>query len=937
MRKIYCRGGKYTASPDCPGAGADQTGGMSKETNRREPLEGRAVDLFIVGGTAAGVALALAAARAGASVMLCTPRPYLGEDICGDLLLWPEAGESPVTPMQVKLGLEQALVEAAVPFLLTAAPARPLRVSDGRIGGWELATRSGYVRVRARLVVDATSEGTLGRIAGALREPWAVGKREVWHTTLCQGDGADASGERIVERPASLTGRIGDRAYRLSARTYRLEVDFGAGGWRDLARVEAEVVSRCWVPGEYAHQERLRLAPEAGVAPQDPVATDIPFYEGLCQFSPAAFPDPGMAAALRDPSRSREVADGLGGWLVSRAMRLELPAEADLLPLPEPAVWDRCDVLVLGGGTGGAPAAIAAARQGADTVVVEVADQLGGVGTIGQIARYWCGNRVGFTSEIDRGVAELETDPRLRQNVGQWTISAKSRWYEETCRGAGVTVLFRSLCAGVESAHGRVTGLHIASPYGFGLIRAGCVVDATGAADVAAGAGAATTGIGAGHVAVQGTGLAGRDPAVDYHNTDHNFCDDTDVLDTTAFLVSSKLKYRDHFDAGQLVDSRERRQIIGEICLGPSDFLSERRYPDTICVASSNFDTHGFTLHPVFMCRPPDKKRLWADVPFRALLPQGLERVLVTGLGVSAHRDAIPVIRMQADVQNQGYAAGCAAAQAALTDTDLRALPMRALQRHLHATGILPERVLSDEDSFPLPDAALAEAVAQGADSLKDLAMLFAEPERARPLLRQALAAVPDPERQTRFALVLALMGDEAGRQLVQSAVQARPWDEGWNFRGMGQFGRSLSELDAFLIALGRVGRADAWPVLLDKAASLPENPAFSHCRALAEAAEALYPRFPHPDAAPALAALLRRPALAGHAQTSLVAVQAALSDDPCDTVPRNNALRELHLARALYRCGDLEDLGRGILLSYAADCRAAFSRHAMAILAAKA
>ena len=41
------------------------------------------------------------------------------------------------------------------------------------------------------------------------------------------------------------------------------------------------------------------------------------------------------------------------------------------------------DVVVIGGGTGGAPAGIAAARQGAKTLVVEYQYGLGGVGTLG--------------------------------------------------------------------------------------------------------------------------------------------------------------------------------------------------------------------------------------------------------------------------------------------------------------------------------------------------------------------------------------------------------------------------------------------------------------------------------------------------------------------------------------------------------------------------
>jgi succinate dehydrogenase/fumarate reductase flavoprotein subunit len=60
-------------------------------------------------------------------------------------------------------------------------------------------------------------------------------------------------------------------------------------------------------------------------------------------------------------------------------------------------VLGEYDVVVVGGGTGGAPAAIGAGRQGAKTLLLEYLHGLGGVGTIGYISSYYHGNKVGFT------------------------------------------------------------------------------------------------------------------------------------------------------------------------------------------------------------------------------------------------------------------------------------------------------------------------------------------------------------------------------------------------------------------------------------------------------------------------------------------------------------------------------------------------------------
>lgn len=905
------------------------------------------VDLLILGGTAAAASLAYAVSQAGCRVFLASPRPYLGEDLCGNARFWPDAanvrqselgkrivdGESlPVRPMAIKLGLEQALVEESIPFLLNAAPARLLYNAKGLIAGCQLATRSGLISIAARLVVDASADGAPARLAGADMQPFPRGRKTVRHLSLCRGEGRDAEGVRILERPEPFEGEIGGESYFLSARLYELEVDFGEGTLRDLARVEAEIVDRCWVPEEFSHQERLTVS-APGVDPAgSPESGVVPFHKGMALCTSAianASMPPDWAGLARGEAYGKDLADLCGPRSLPDPEALEAADPVEVL--------DEAEVLILGGGTAGSPAAISAGRAGADTVVIEGTDQLGGVSTVGQIARYWCGNRVGFTAEIDRGVAELETDQRLRKNVGQWSVSAKSRWYEHQCHQVGVTVLYRSLCSGTRVEEGRVTGLYVATPYGFGLINAKCVIDATGCADVAAYAGAPVRTIGAEHVAVQGTGLAGINPLLDYHNSDHNFCDDTDSVDASAFLVSSKLKFRDHFDAGQLVDSRERRQIVGDITLGPADFLSDRRYPDTICVASSNFDTHGFTIHPLFMCLPPHKKRLWADVPYRALLPQGIERVFVTGLGVSAHRDALPVIRMQADVQNQGYAAGYAAAMAARTDTDLRDLPIREIQAHLRDMDILPDRALSDEDTFPVADAVLREAVANETNSLRGLALVFSEPARSLPLVLEAMKAEENAGRHEHYALIAALLGEASVEPVLIDALSGKDWDKGWNFTGMGQFGMSLSEMDARLIALGRIGTASAWPVITEKAHDLGPDTEFSHFRAVAEACESLYPRFEDNRAVELLAALLDLPGVTGHAHTSMRALQAGLTDDPNETRPRNFALRELHLARALYRCGDdAHGLGRSILEFYARDLRGAFAKHASAVLGEK-
>ena len=61
------------------------------------------VDVVVVGGSAAGVAAAVAARKAGATVYLASERPYLGADMAGTLELGLPEGRKPETDLVKKL------------------------------------------------------------------------------------------------------------------------------------------------------------------------------------------------------------------------------------------------------------------------------------------------------------------------------------------------------------------------------------------------------------------------------------------------------------------------------------------------------------------------------------------------------------------------------------------------------------------------------------------------------------------------------------------------------------------------------------------------------------------------------------------------------------------------------------------------------------------
>lgn len=887
------------------------------------------------------------------------PRMLLGEILVTSTSAMQETAphapaRRPPTPLHVKRTLDGALLEAGVPFVFGSYPTDVLRDASGAIAGVVIANRAGRQAIQAKVVVDASERATVARLAGAAFLPYPSGP-QVFRRVVLGGAGS-ADGDASAQPFALASGADGGAR---PAYEFTLRLPLEGGGWAAFARAEQLARDATWHADAVAAAETLfQVPPDAAVARCEPPATwpgadklsldvarptavDRLWLTGGCggvarehaglllrplaqltwgtRLGEAAaaealgLPEP---AGVHLPSTEQlatapgDTAEPLRGLRATGAAGPGLPAGRRLLPILGPY-----DVVVVGGGTAGAPAAIGAARQGATTLVIEYLHELGGVSTAGLIGRYYHGNRVGFTKEIDKGVAALGAE------VG---VLGKSEYYRQTLRKEGAEVWFGVLAVGAWVEDACVRGVVVATPHGRYAVAARVVVDATGHADIAAAAGAATTFVSGEHVAMQGTGLPPVRLGASYTNTDYTFVDDSDMLDLWRLFVTGRQRAGRAFDLGQLPDTRERRRIVGETVLTPLDILNQRTWSDTICVAKSDFDSHGYTVHPVFLLEPPsrDGRSLTAHIPYRALIPQGLEGVLVAGLGISAHRDAMPILRMQPDVQNQGYAAGVAAAQAArYTGGAVRKVDVRALQRHLVDLGNIPEAVLRQSDAPALPRERLLQAVAEAPrGGLRTMAALLSDPEAALPLLRDAYRQADSEAGRLAYARTLGILGDDTGFDTLLEAVRVAAWDQGWNFRGMGQYGASLSPLDSRIIALGRMRRREALPVLVEKARALPAAPAFSHCRAIAMAFESLR----DPAAAGPLAELLNRDGMSGHA---LATVDAAEN--------RNAALRELVLARALYRCGDAEGLGERILRTYVADLRGVLSRHADAVLSA--
>lgn len=191
-------------------------------------------------------------------------------------------------------------------------------------------------------------------------------------------------------------------------------------------------------------------------------------------------------------------------------------------PARDVPVYHKCDVLVVGGGPAGTAAALAAARTGADVVVMERYNHLGGLSTGGVVIWIdrmtdWLGNLVirGFAEEVlDRLPPEGKAGPdrklwgmqdqalvrhwRLRTSafhgVVTWAPTIDPERLKLTSQEllieAGCRIVFHSWAAVPVVRDGAVTGVIFESKEGRQALMAKVVVDCTGDGDVFSRAGA---------------------------------------------------------------------------------------------------------------------------------------------------------------------------------------------------------------------------------------------------------------------------------------------------------------------------------------------------------------------------------------------------------------------------------------------------------------
>ncbi|MCM8770022.1 MAG: FAD-dependent oxidoreductase [Candidatus Omnitrophica bacterium] len=409
-------------------------------------------------------------------------------------------------------------------------------------------------------------------------------------------------------------------------------------------------------------------------------------------------------------------------------------------------IGKRVEVLVAGGGPAGIGAAVASSRCGARTLLVERLGFVGGMLTAGGVR-----NMRTFTDgtgqAIIRGIP-YEFAEYLKKNGAARGCQEKDAFIQqnpeltsylatEFVLSSGAGLLLHSVVVDVIKKGDRIGGVIVENKSGRQAILSEVVVDCTADGDVCRQAGAkmrkesvmpmtmtfSLENVSAWPlVRTPEIYQAFRRHLKDYPLPSHSlalfalpekglvyanvtrvFGDASQVEDLTRAEIEGRRqvmkaiefyrKYLPGYQGARLrsfgieIGTRESWRLVGRYTLTARDVLSGRDFPDVIARAAYGIDVHdshgpGSTMIHL-------KPGTSYAIPYRCLLPEKIEGLLVAGRCLSASRKALASCRVMVTCMATGQAAGVAAALASQKRVLPSQLDVSSLQQHLLQQGVV--------------------------------------------------------------------------------------------------------------------------------------------------------------------------------------------------------------------------------------------------------
>jgi hypothetical protein len=310
-----------------------------------------------------------------------------------------------------------------------------------------------------------------------------------------------------------------------------------------------------------------------------------------------------------------------------------------------------------------------------------------------------------------------------------------------------LTVLFNSFVCDVKSDGGRIQSVMVANKDGLVTVRAKTVIDCTGDADVAAWAGAPfeqnaevqPLTLHFRIANVQGSPKIGSEcraalaaaqqrgelpfyygPGVMFLYAKNEVyihgvrvpADPTSAADLTRAEMQGRADALAMFHAWKRdvpafadayfmeaypwIGVRESRRIVGQYVLNEDDLMKRRRFDDAIATGCWYLDLHPnkTTLGSANDFDPKKHQPEPYDIPYRSLVPQKIENLLVAGRCHSATRGAHASTRVTVTAMAMGEAAGAASA-----------LAVREKKAVATVDGVKVREILAAQNAGPFTDA----------------------------------------------------------------------------------------------------------------------------------------------------------------------------------------------------------------------------------------
>ena len=404
------------------------------------------------------------------------------------------------------------------------------------------------------------------------------------------------------------------------------------------------------------------------------------------------------------------------------------------------------DVVVVGGGTSGVFAAISAAKTGAKTILVEKNSILGGTMTMAGV------NYPGLFFAWGKKIIDGPCWEAIRRTIDlggavmpEIKFKPQRHWHEQIrlnkfiytavlfqmCGEAGVQLICNSMVSAIKETDNSLEIL-ITEKTGISCIIAKKAIDATGDANLIHQAGyeirkekiqqPATM---QNHISgyrmddVSETDIKNKFEQAnfpEYLSADkiihflrigmidmHIPCNNADTSPGKTLL--EKQAYSDMLKLYVFLRSihglerlevdytacetgvRETNRIVGEKTVTAEDYINGVLYDDSVCYAFYPIDLH--TMDGIKQTYHAEN--VVGKIPYGALIPKKSKHILGAGRIISSDALANSAVRVEAVCMATGQAAGCAAALAARTNTDVAKLPHNELCNALRRLGAVAD------------------------------------------------------------------------------------------------------------------------------------------------------------------------------------------------------------------------------------------------------